>query len=113
MSVLTYGSETIIWGEKERSRIRAVQMDDLRGLLGIRRMDKFPNTRIRELCGVTLGVDERINEVFHRWFGHEERRENDRIAKRVYVGKCASSRSVGRPRKRWIDTVRECLKKRG
>ena len=38
--VLMYGSKTIICREKERSRIRAVQMDNLRGLLGIRRMDK-------------------------------------------------------------------------
>ena len=29
--VLTYGSETMIWKEKERSRIRAVQTDKLRG----------------------------------------------------------------------------------
>ena len=33
---LTHGSETIIWREKERCRIRAVQTDNLRGLLGIR-----------------------------------------------------------------------------
>ena len=39
--------------------------------------------------------------------------ENDRIPKRVYVGECVGSRSVGRPRKRWIDTVRDCLRKRG
>ena len=39
--------------------------------------------------------------------------ENDRIAKRVYVGGCAGSLSVGRPRKGWIDTVEECLRKRG
>ena len=39
--------------------------------------------------------------------------EKDRIAKRIYVGELASSRSVGRSRKRWIDTVKECLKKRG
>ena len=39
--------------------------------------------------------------------------ENDTIAKRVYVGECAGSRSVGRPRKRWIDTVKECLRKGG
>ena len=38
--------------------------------------------------------------------------ERDRIAKRVYVGECAGSRSVGRLWKRWIDTVKECLKKR-
>ena len=34
--VIAYGSETKIWREKKRSRIRAVQMDNLRGLLGIR-----------------------------------------------------------------------------
>ena len=36
--VLTYGSETMICKE-ERSRIRAVQMDNLKDLLGVRRMD--------------------------------------------------------------------------
>ena len=37
--VLTCGSETMIWRKKERSRIRAIQIDNLRGLLSIRRMD--------------------------------------------------------------------------
>ena len=37
--------------------------------------------------------------------------ENDRFAKRVNVGECAGSLSVGRPWKRWIDTVKECLRK--
>ena len=100
MPVLTYVSETIIWWEKERSRVRAVQMDNLRGLLGIRRMDKVPNARIRQLCGATKGVDEKIDERVLRWFGHVERMENDRNAKRVYVGECAGSRLVGRARKR-------------
>ena len=53
-------SETVIW--KELSRIRAVQMDNLRGLLGIRRMAEVLNAFIKELCGVTKGVDERIDE---------------------------------------------------
>ena len=37
-------------------------MDNLRGLLGIRRMDRVPDTRIRELCRVTKGVEERVDE---------------------------------------------------
>ena len=42
----------VIWKEEESSRIRAVQMNNLRGLLDIRRMDK----------GVMVkGVDERID----------------------------------------------------
>ena len=45
-----YGSETMLSKEKERSRVRAVQMDNLGELLGIRRMNRVPNARIRELC---------------------------------------------------------------
>ena len=32
---------------------------------------------------------------------------------REYLGVCAGSRSVGRPRKRWIGTMKECLRKSG
>ena len=87
---LAYGRETMIWRE-ERSMIRAVQMDNLRGLLNIRRMDKVLNALIRLLYRVKKGV---------------ERMENDRIAVRVYVGVCAGRCSVGRPWKRWIDNER-------
>ena len=48
--VLIYGSKTTLWKEKERSRIRAVQMDNLRGLLGISRKNRVMNARIRKLC---------------------------------------------------------------
>ena len=34
-----YCCETMLCKEMERSRIRAVEMDNLRGLLGIRKMD--------------------------------------------------------------------------
>ena len=76
-------------------------------------MDSVPNAQIRELCRVKQYLDERIDEGMLRWFGHVERMENDRITKRVYVGVCAGSRSVGWPWKRWIDTLKVCLKKRG
>ena len=78
-----------------------------------RRMDKVPNARIKELCEVKKRVDEKIDEGVLRWFGHVERMENDRIAKTVYVGVCAGSQSLGKSLKRWIDTVKECLRKRG
>ena len=105
--------EAMLWKEKEGPRVRAVQMDNLRGLLGIRKMDKVPNARIRKLCRVTKEVDERIDEGVLRWFDHREKMENDMLAKRVIVGECVGSRSVGRPRKRWINALKDCLRKIG
>ena len=49
---------------KERSRIRAALMDNLRGLLCNRKINKVPNARIRELHGVVKEVDERMIKVF-------------------------------------------------
>ena len=43
----------MLWKEKERSRTRVVEMDNLRALLSIRRMDRVPNAWIRKFHGVT------------------------------------------------------------
>ena len=67
-------------------------------------MDRVLNPRIRELCRVKKGLYERIDKGVLRWFG---------IAKSVYVRECAGTCLVGRPWKRWVDSVKECLKKRG
>ena len=67
------------------------------------RRDIVPNARL----------DERVDEGVLRWLGHVDRMERDRIGKKVYVGGCAGSRSLGRTWKRWTDTVNERLRKRG
>ena len=72
--VLLYGSETMLWKEKEIYRVWAVQMDNLIGLLGIRMMDRVPNAWIRELCGMKNGLNERINEGILQWFSNVEER---------------------------------------
>ena len=38
---------------------------------------------------------------------------NYNIAIRANVAECVGSRLVRRPQKRWIDIVKDCLKKRG
>ena len=62
-----YGSETMIWREKDRSKIRAVQMDNLRGLLGIRRTDKVPNAPIKELGGMAKGLRKVFSDGSVMW----------------------------------------------
>ena len=98
----------MLWKE-ERSRIRAAQKDNLRDLLGIRRMYRVPNARIRELCRVTKGVDKRVDEGVLWWFGHVER--GWRMIQ--LLRECAGSHSVVKPHKRWTHTMKDCLRKRG
>ena len=49
-------------GRRRDLKIRAVQKDNLRRLLGIRKMDKVSNARIKQLCRVTKDVDEKIDK---------------------------------------------------
>ena len=53
-----------------------------------------------------------LTKVFSDDFTIFERMENDKNDETVYVEECVGSRIVGRPRKRWIDYVNDCLKKR-
>src|SRR5678815_191057 len=107
-----YSSETMVWNKRYRSKVHCVQMDNLRGVLGVKRIDKMRNERIRELCGVKKGVKERINESTLRWFGQVERMNDSRLVKRMHSGECVENRPGGRPKKKWIESVNECLQER-
>ena len=47
--VLMYVSEALVWREKERSRIRTVQMKNLKSFFGKKGMDGISNPQFREL----------------------------------------------------------------
>ena len=81
-----YCSENMLWKDKEKSRIRVVQMDNLICLLGIR----MNNGVVRSDEGDRLKLDKDVL----RQLGHVEEMEKDRIAKRVYVGECHISKEM-------------------
>ena len=72
MPFLTYGSETIIWRGKERFRIKLYRWTTSENCW-VSEEWIVPNVRIRELCGVTKSVDEKIGEDVLRLPGHVER----------------------------------------
>jgi hypothetical protein len=45
-----------------------------------------------------------------KWMGHIQRMDTSRIAKRIFEWKPTGSRSLGRPRLRWLDNVCDDLK---
>ena len=64
----------------------------------------MPNARVREFCGLKKGMGESI----FLWFGHTEGMENGKNAKR----ECKEESMESQPRKRWIDSLHDCLEKK-
>ena len=56
-------------------------------------------------------MDERIGESIFQWFGHRKEWGIIGLLK-GYMLECVDSHLVGRPRKRWINSVKEVLKEK-
>ena len=69
---LLYGCEAWTLKVSERKRMEAVEMDCLRNICGLKRIDRVPNVEIRR-CGKNVSVSQRIDQGVLRWFGHVER----------------------------------------
>ena len=64
-------------------------------------------------CGKKVSVSQRIDQGVLRWFGHVERVGDERMAKRVYESDVRGVKRRGRPRKCWMDGVKEVLARKG
>ena len=112
-SSLLYGCEVWTLKVRERKRLEAVEMNCLRNICGLRRIDRVPNVEIRRRCGKNVSVSQRIDQGVLRWFGHVERMGDERMAKGVYEFDVRGVRRRGRPRKCWMDVVKEVLARKG
>ena len=68
------------------------------------------NEEMRQLYGEIVT---KIKKGRLRWLGHVERMSEERVVKRLYQNTPEGSRSVGRPRLRWMNNVREDLRRMG
>ena len=57
-------------------------------------------------------MSEQMDQCILRWFGHIERMEDNRLARKVYESEMQGPICRGRPCKGWIDGVKEVLSKR-
>ena len=102
---LLYGCEMWTLKVHERKRMEEVEMNCLRNICGLRKIDRVPNVEIRR-CGKNVTVSQRIDQGVLRWFGHVERMGDEMMAKRVYESDVRGVRRRGRPRKCWSDGVK-------
>ena len=108
-----YGSETWNLNAKERYDLEVFEMKGLRSMCGVSLRDRVRNVRIREICGWERDLFSRYEQSVLKWYGHVMRRGEDSIVGRVNVGSVEGNRGRGRPKRRWMDGVREALERRG
>jgi len=84
-------------------------MDYLRGMCGVKRIDKVRNDEVRRRSGVSRSVITELDRAQLRWYGHIERMPGTRYTKQIYQGEVVGSRSIGRPKKSWLKGVQDIL----
>ena len=79
-----YGAEA--WGMRsvERRKVNVLEMKCLRSLVGVSWMDRVRNEEVRRRAGIEMELASRADKSVLRWFGHVERMNDYRMARRVY-----------------------------
>ena len=70
-------------------------------------MDRVRNEEVRRRAGIERELASRADQRVLRWFGHVERMDDDRMARRVLMAEVSGVR--GRPRLGWMDGVKFAL----
>jgi hypothetical protein len=81
-AALKFGSEEWVLKKREEQRLEAAQMNFLRHLLEITKLDKEKNQTIREKLGVQNIVKE-IKQYQQKWLQYVQRMDTNRIPKQA------------------------------
>ena len=101
IAALTYGCESWVLTEREKSRLQATEMRVLRKIAGVTRLDQVRNETVRD----RLRLEPVLKKVDRRrecWKEKVESRKGS-VVEKVLTGEGVGKRPRGRPRKRWRD----------
>ncbi|KAF7697762.1 hypothetical protein HF521_004272, partial [Silurus meridionalis] len=91
---------------RQEVELEVAELKILRCSLGVTTMDRIRNEFIRGTAHVGCFGD-KVREVRLRWFGHVQRRDMGYISRRMLRMEPPGRRKRGRPRRRFMDVVKE------
>ena len=97
----------------ERRKVNVLEMKCLRSLVGVSRTDGVRDEEVRRRAGIEWELASRADQRVLRWFGHVERMDEYRIARRVLMAEVSWGQVRGRPRLGWMDGLKVALRNRG
>lgn len=109
--VVMYGSECWATKTTDESRLHVTEMRMLRWMCGVTRMDRIRNEYIRGSLKVAP-IAEKLRANRLSWYGHVRRRDDSHVTQRVLSMNVDGRKSRGRPRKRWMDCVKEDMRRK-
>ena len=69
----------------------------------------YSNEEVRTRAGIERELASRADQRVLRWFGHAERMNEYRMARRVLIADVSGVRVRGRPRLGWMDGLKVAL----
>ena len=76
------------------------------------KLDKIRNERIRGTTKVGE-ITKKVQQRRLKWYGHVMRREEHYVGRMAMVMKVQGRRKRGRPKRRWMDKVKDDIKEKG
>ena len=75
-------------------------------MLGLSRNDRVRDEEIRKRLGTTE-MGKWCRQARLRWYSDVKRREDDYVGRRVMEMRMPGQRKRGRPKRRWLDCIKE------
>ena len=109
---LMYGMETVALTGRQVKKMEVAELKMLRLALGVSRKDRIRNRHVRGTAKIAK-LGDKLRSGRLRWFGHVKRREQEYVGRRVLEMAVPRKRKRGRPKRRWMDVVKEDMQEVG
>ena len=101
--IVLYGAETWTMRKHERRKIDAFELWCWRRVLRVSWMERKTNIRIIEKIKPEWTLESKVSKAALSYFGHVV---TGGMADDVMLGRMNGARTRGRPRQRWLDTLK-------
>ena len=109
---MLYGMEIVAVTERQVGKMEVAELKMARWALGVTRKDKIRNEYVRDTAKIPK-VGDKLRNPRIRWYGHVKSRKKDYVGKRMMEMAVPCRRKRRRPKRRWMDLMREDMERVG
>ena len=107
LPITIYASETWTLTVSDEKKLLVFEMQCLQSILGVSRLNRTRNEKIRRITGSEKTITEVIKDKRLKWFGHVGRKTKDSWVNQAYKQDFPNPRPRERPPKRWVDLIKK------